>query len=274
VSKSSRPAGPGTKPQPLIPSDNFTKGHDISRAFILWLSGIALAVAALGNIALTVQPSTGPIACGDTVDLMFRISGKTDTTEIDGYSFRITYDPALFSFVSGSGAINDIAGSDENWLRFPAQESVGAGAVPLSDFTISSSGVIDVAVVDLRVPPDLNNPRGSAASAGFLYALSLQAIAPGTGTVSVVSGAGGAVLFNASMNPSGLPSLNSATLSVVGPRLSIARSGNQAVVSWPKTGTLETAINVTGPWTNIVGAASPFSTNIVSPRRFFPLRIP
>lgn len=246
----------------------------VSRTLILWLAGANLAVAAPGNITMTVQPSTRPVACGDTVNFVFRISGKTDATEIDGYSFRVTYDPALFSFVPGSGAINDLAGSDQNWLRYPSQESVGAGALPLTDFTIASTGIVDVAVVDLRVPADLSDPRGSAANAGFLYAFSLQAIAPGTGTVSIASSAGGAILFDTSLNPDGLPSYGSATLRIVGPRLSIARSGNQVQVSWTKTGTLQTAPNVTGPWTNLSGATSPFAVNITEPRRFFRLQIP
>jgi hypothetical protein len=53
--------------------------------------------------------------------------------------------------------------------------------------------------------------------------------------------------------------------------LSIAKSGNQAVLTWP-TGTLQQASSVTGTYTDVVGATSPY-TNVISGEQFFRLKV-
>ena len=55
--------------------------------------------------------------------------------------------------------------------------------------------------------------------------------------------------------------------------LSLARVGQQLVLTWPGALTLQSATNVSGPYTDVTGVSSPF-TNPVStlPKQFFRLR--
>src|SRR5262249_37638167 len=41
------------------------------------------------------------------------------------------------------------------------------------------------------------------------------------------------------------------------------------IITWDDGGVLQHATNVTGPWENLPGATSPFTTNVLSARRFF-----
>lgn len=55
------------------------------------------------------------------------------------------------------------------------------------------------------------------------------------------------------------------------PRLVIARNGTQITVSWDG-GTLESAPAVTGPWTPVSGATSPYITPATEAARFYRAR--
>lgn len=57
------------------------------------------------------------------------------------------------------------------------------------------------------------------------------------------------------------------------PEVSAARSGNGLVIAWPDSSyTLQAATNVTGPWTNVVGASSPYTNSFAGgPQEFFRL---
>ncbi len=55
------------------------------------------------------------------------------------------------------------------------------------------------------------------------------------------------------------------------PTLSIARSGAQVIVSW-SAGALESAPEVSGPWTPVAGATSPFTTPTTEAARFYRAR--
>src|SRR5262249_9220623 len=61
---------------------------------------------------------------------------------------------------------------------------------------------------------------------------------------------------------------------VVGqPLLSFVRDGNNLILSWSGTFNLQMATNVTGAYSNVNGATSPYTNMIGSePRRFFRLR--
>ena len=54
--------------------------------------------------------------------------------------------------------------------------------------------------------------------------------------------------------------------------LSIAKSGNQVVLTWPM-GTLQQAPSVTGTYTNMVGATSPYTNAISGPQGFFRIKV-
>jgi hypothetical protein len=54
--------------------------------------------------------------------------------------------------------------------------------------------------------------------------------------------------------------------------LSIAKSGNQEVLTWPM-GTLQQASSITGTYTNMVGATSPYTNDISGPQGFFRIKV-
>ena len=56
------------------------------------------------------------------------------------------------------------------------------------------------------------------------------------------------------------------------PPIAVSLSGSDAVLAWPGISAhLQTAVGVTGPYTNILGATSPFTNYFPDPRRFFRL---
>jgi hypothetical protein len=57
------------------------------------------------------------------------------------------------------------------------------------------------------------------------------------------------------------------------PTLSFARSGSELILSWGGAFTLQAATNVIGPYSDISGAASPYTNTTLSPlQQFFRLR--
>lgn len=60
---------------------------------------------------------------------------------------------------------------------------------------------------------------------------------------------------------------------VVGPPgpLAISQAGGQVTVTWPGTGTLESAPAVTGPWNPVAGAASPYSVPATAAATYYRL---
>lgn len=58
----------------------------------------------------------------------------------------------------------------------------------------------------------------------------------------------------------------------VGPKLSLARSGPGLSISWSGTATLEAADSVTGPWSAVANASSPFNVQISGNQKYYRLR--
>ena len=56
-------------------------------------------------------------------------------------------------------------------------------------------------------------------------------------------------------------------------KLSIARSGNGLIFSWEGAGTLESADEVTGPWSAVAGATSPRTVTPSGNRKFYRLKL-
>ena len=67
-----------------------------------------------------------------------------------------------------------------------------------------------------------------------------------------------------------LESYSSVTSSAV--TLSFTRSGNNLVLSWPQ-GTLQSASQVTGPYTDMTGVSSPYSAPLSGPQKYFRVRV-
>ena len=97
---------------------------------------------------------------------------------------------------------------------------------------------------------------------GFTSALQNPSIASATtaasGTYSVIASIGGCT------------STAGTTTVLVNPpvRLSIGVNGTNAVLNWP-SGTLQSATNVSGPWSEVAGASPPFTVAPADPQRFY-----
>jgi len=50
--------------------------------------------------------------------------------------------------------------------------------------------------------------------------------------------------------------------------LNIVSSGSNIVITWP-TGTLQSSTNVIGPYVNVSGATSPYTSSVVGTQRFY-----
>jgi hypothetical protein len=250
--------------------------RSLSRPFIPVLVLMVLAGraswAAPGAIHLSVSNSSVPAF--DSFTVTVGLDGYTNPTEADGYNFRVLYDPARFAVVTSSATLHDASGPTQNWLRYPAQESV-AGLV-LDNFTIFDPGVIHVSVADMRLPPDPLNPRGTAAAAGFLYGITFTALTPGVGAITVVPAVGGGVLHDAFLNPAGVPDLAgaAANITVSGVRLRIQRTGtNQVTITWPK-GALETTDRLGAAWAPLPTATNSLTVPSVGGTRFYRAVLP
>jgi len=82
------------------------------------------------------------------------------------------------------------------------------------------------------------------------------------------------------LNPAGSPSgtYNARILStgevvpIPPPTLQSLRTGQQLVLTWPSGYQLLSATNVTGPYTPVSGATSPWTNSLTDPREFFRLQ--
>jgi Concanavalin A-like lectin/glucanases superfamily len=55
-------------------------------------------------------------------------------------------------------------------------------------------------------------------------------------------------------------------------RVSITSSGSNIVISWP-TGTLQSSVNVNGPYVNVGGATSPYTNSVTGSQKFFRVQV-
>lgn len=117
-----------------------------------------------------------------------------------------------------------------------ALNSDGTGFTNLHNFDGSSDGA---------------NPQNLIISGNNLYGTTLQGNATGHGTV-----------FSISLPPASAPQLN------------IIPSGENVIVTWPAEPAgynLQSAPTITGTFTNIPGATSPYTNLVAEPQRFFRL---
>jgi hypothetical protein len=56
--------------------------------------------------------------------------------------------------------------------------------------------------------------------------------------------------------------------------ISATVSGGSAVLRWQSEGTIQGGGSLTGPWTDVVGATSPYSVSTTNTQRFFRVRLP
>ena len=187
-------------------------------------------LSAAPGIITTSISATGSLALGSFFSATFAISGYTDAVEIDGFNFKVNYDPVGLSFIGS--ALNDSPGSSANWLRSSPQDGVSGTAI-LTDFTTSIAGEVRISAADLRLP----STRGTLAATGLLCRVDFQVIGVGSGLITPSPSARGTVLFANNLAPAGVPLFTGATIPPVTYRLRISRSGPNVRISWPSPAT-------------------------------------
>jgi len=255
----------------------------ILAAGLFSLAAILSAPAVPGTISTTLTPA-GSIPLGSEVLVTLRISGYTDTNEIDGFNLTVSYPSALFSFVAGSFDLGTGAGPDQQWLSKATQESVPDG-YSLANFNdgTTTPGVVTISMADLGY----SSPEGgSTDNSGFLVAFKLLALTNGCGPITPAAFAGPTVLFDNTLTSVGVPAMSGvAALAGAAPALAIAPLGTDVVVSWPNPSSgfgLESSTSI-GPgavWTPvgapvvIVGGMKTVTVPASAAARFFRLHCP
>ncbi|MBI4664456.1 MAG: DNRLRE domain-containing protein [Verrucomicrobia bacterium] len=130
--------------------------------------------------------------------------------------------------------------------------------------------------VEAATTPDATFPGASPRVVIPLPVSTLQAWSDGTkpnyGWVFLPSGTDGVDMDSSEhSNPDNRPLL---TVEIAGPAeapkfTSISRSGANIVLAWTGAGTLQSADAVTGPWTDVANAASPFNATLSGAAKFF-----
>ena len=238
---------------------------------------ITLMMAATPGIAapglITANASPNAVSVGDTFSVTMRIQGYTDTVEIDGYQFDVSYPPGLFAFVAGSF---DVVGSaaDPQWLSKPNQETVAAGYT-LTDFNANpAAGLVHIEILDsgFSMPE-----RGTIAASGFMVSFKLTALAEGSGQIcgrAVPGPAGPEVLYDTNRRPAGVPQFLCSNVVVratcTNPPVIVCPSNivvwtcsNSATVTYSATATSPCCPNVVV--TCMPPSGSPFAAGTVTP---------
>jgi PKD repeat protein len=158
---------------------------------------------------------------------------------------------------NGGNSTNAVTGIGTSTLTAAFSAAPTSGTWPLAvSFTDNSTGTITNWFWDFGDSTTTNSPLGSLA---HVYN------GPGTNTVQLtVSGPLGTNLLS---RPNYIVVTNPAPVI-----LSIQLSGNQTQLTW-STGTLQSAINVTGPYTNVPAATSPYTINPALTSQFFRVQV-
>ena len=188
-------------------------------------------------------PGTVPDNLYENVD-WFGISGGNNTEAIDGpESLNLQF--------SGGTGLSGIA------TRYTS------GQVVLSGFTAD---------------PGFADPSGIATSVNYSGGtLSYTFNAPHAPDVAVsftnASASAGQVLALHTDGSSGSQiALTRISYALGSVYVSIAKSGNNVVLSWP-SGTLQQSTNVSGFYSNVFGATSPYTNAITGPQKFFRVKV-
>ena len=188
--------------------------------FIFWpvlalaLGAVASALAAPGMITTSLS-SMGPVLVGETVTATFRISGYTDVTEIDGFTFKVSFPGSIFMYIGGVEAGTE-AGPDQQWLSKPAQDDGFMLTIPNpADDPGFEPGMVPITAFDFGSGDIFTGDKsGTLAESGFLVSFNLLTKGMGEGNITL-SPVGGEVLLGLDLVPAGVPTLVGANITVV-----------------------------------------------------------
>ncbi len=259
----------------------WVRASSITCCTIEYITVNGLALDALGN----------PILAGGMVGF-----GTLEGLALSNEGFIVKYranDGTPF-WVQKSGQIGYAAALDAKGNAYFAGRFSSAGLFGTSSNLVTSGGN-DVFLVKfgLRPPTLTAGQTNSLVVAGFNS--TLQSGATGTGPFAYQWQFNGTTIAGATRSSLTLSNFNfadagrysvviqnaagsvTAQVAALGfiPVLSVARAGNDVLLSWDGEFALQSATNITGPYVNLPPAASPFTNPFApgEPQRFFRLRM-
>lgn len=203
-----------------------------------------------------------------TPDGLLTLTGYADTP---GTIPANLYENVNWFGVSG-GANNE---STEGSESINAQFAAGAGLTGLG--TRYTSGQITIS--GFTSDPGFSDPSGTATSVSYSSGtLSYTFNAPRSPEIVVAftnlsASAGQTLSLHTDGNPSSQLTLTRINYAAPTPvSLSIEKSGDNVILTWP-SGTLQAATSVSGTYSDISGATSPYTNSITGPQTYFRVKV-
>jgi hypothetical protein len=199
--------------------------------------------------------------------------------------YRATTSGGPYTLISTAGSVTETGYLDSTANNGTTYYYVLSATNPYGESGKSS----EVSATPFCVPPPAPTAgNNSPVFAGMTLNLTASTV-PGasyvwTGPNGFSSTSQNPSIVNADTNAAGLYSVTAAvggcvsasavTLVTVNPPvvLSVQASGSAFTLVWPG-GTLQSATNVTGPWTNLDGAASPYTNTSIAPQQFYRVKV-
>ncbi|HWX21619.1 MAG TPA: hypothetical protein VN578_17080 [Candidatus Binatia bacterium] len=204
----------------------------------------------------------------NTQDGLVALTGYSDTP---GTVPANLYENVNWFGISGGANTESIDGAESLTVHFAG----GAGLSGLGTRYTSGQVIISGFTSD----PGFSDPSGIATGVSYSGGtLSYTFNSPRSPEIVVaftnLSASIGQVLsLHTDGNPGSQLTLTRINYAGVAPvTLSIARSGTNVVLSWPN-GTLQESTNVSGTYSNVFGATSPYTNPATAPRQFFRVKV-
>jgi len=203
-----------------------------------------------------------------TPDGLVTLTGYSDTP---GTVPANLYENVNWFGVSGGANNESTEGAESLTLHFAA----GAGLSGLGTRYTSGQIIISGFTDD----PGFSDPSGTATGVSYSAGtLSYTFNAPHSPEIVVAftnssASLGQDLSLHTDGNPSSQLTLTRINYTAVAPvTLSIAKSGNNVVLTWP-SGTLQASTNVLTGYSDVLGAASPYTNAITGPQKFFRVKV-
>src|ERR1041385_1816405 len=201
-----------------------------------------------------------------TPDSLVTLSGYADTPGTVPANLHRNVD---WFGVSGGANTESTEGAESLTLHFASGAGLGALGTRYTSGQVIISGFTS--------DPGFNDPSRTATGVGYSAGtLTYTFNAPHSPEIVVAftnlsASAGQDLSLHTDGNPSSQLTLT--RINYVAPvLLSIAKSGNSVVLTWP-SGTLQASTTVSGSYSNVLGAASPYTNAITGPQKYFRVKV-
>jgi hypothetical protein len=234
-------------------------------------AGSQFGVARIGyaNVHTLIGPDvpSNVSSSYSTADGRLILTGYADTP---GTVPANLYENVDWFGISGGNNNEAIEGAESLNLQF----SGGTGLTGIATRYTSGQVVLSGFTAD----PGLTDPSGIATAVNYSGGtLSYTFNAPhapevAVGFTNVSASAGQMLSLHTDGSAGSQIALTRFSYDLTPVYLSIAKSGNNIILSWPN-GTLQQSTNVSGSYSNVLGATSPYTNAIIGPQKYFRVKV-